>query len=368
MVGYGASVAIVLAAAQALGASPSEAASWLAALCIAKGLGMALLSTWTRVPVVLAWSTPGAALIATSAGISMPQAVGAFLFAAFFLILTAVLPPVRRAVSAIPDGVAGAMLAGVLLPFCMAAASYAGSDPRFALPICATFFLVRLFNPLMAAIAALVIGLALGFALTGASLPGAALSLNPFVFIAPEWSAPVLIGLGLPLYLVTMASQNLPGFAVLRANGYTPPVPQALAITGIGSALSALFGAHTHCMAAITASLCIGDDVHPDRDQRWKVGVVQGGIWIVLGFLGPFITETILALPASVIGTVAGLALVSPFLGAVQTAFTPEHTRFAAAVTLITTASGVVIFGIGAAFWGLMAGITVALADTRARR
>jgi benzoate membrane transport protein len=368
MVGYGASVAIVLAAAQALGASPAEAASWLAAVAIAKGLGMALLSTWTRVPVVLAWSTPGAALIATTADISMPQAVGAFLFTALLLVITALLPPVRRAVSTIPDGVAGAMLAGVLLPFCMAAASFAGTDPTLALPIIAAFFLVRLINPLMAAIAALIIGLTLGFALTGTSLPSVTIPLNPFVFIPPDWSISVLIGLGLPLYLVTMASQNLPGFAVLRANGYSPPVPQALAVTGIGSGLSALFGAHTHCMAAITASLCIGDDVHPDRDQRWKVGVVHGGIWIALGFLGPFITEVILALPASVIGTVAGLALISPFLGATQTAFAAEHTRFAAAVTLITTASGVAIFGVGAAFWGLVAGILVALADTSTRR
>ena len=368
LVGYGASVAIVLAAATAVGASPAQAASWLAAVSIAKGLGMAFLSTWTRVPVVLAWSTPGAALIATTTGITMPQAVGAFLLTALLLIITALLPPMRKAVSAIPEGVAGAMLAGVLLPFCMAAASYAGTDPVFALPIITAFFLVRLINPLMAALAALALGLALGFTLTTASLPAPDIPLNPFVFIPPEFSTSVLIGLGIPLYLVTMASQNLPGFAVMRANGYEPPVPQALAVTGIGSAISALFGAHTHCMAAITAALCIGDDVHPDRDQRWKVGLVQGAIWISLGFLSPFMTNVLLALPASIIGTVAGLALISPFLGAVQTAFTPDHTRFAAAVTLVTTASGVAIFGIGAAFWGLVAGIVVALGDTALRR
>ncbi len=363
MVGYGASVAIVLAAAQAVGASPVEAASWLAAVSIAKGLGMAFLSYSTRMPVVLAWSTPGAALIATTAGITMPEAVGAFLLTALLLIITALLPPVRKAVSAIPDGVAGAMLAGVLLPFCMAAAAYAGTDPIFALPIIAAFFLVRLINPLMAAIAAI----ALGFTLSAATLPAPDIPLNPFVFIPPEFNMTVLIGLGIPLYLVTMASQNLPGFAVMRAHGYEPPVPQALGVTGIGSGLSALFGAHTHCMAAITAALCMGDDVHPDRDQRWKVGVVQGAIWVGLGFLGPFITQVILALPVSIIGTVAGLALISPFLGAVQTAFTPEATRFAAAVTLITTASGVAIFGIGAAFWGLVAGIVVAVADRMVR-
>ncbi len=367
MVGYGASVAIVLAAAQAVGASPVEAASWLAAVSIAKGLGMTFLSFTTRMPVVLAWSTPGAALIATTVGITMPDAVGAFLLTALLLIITALLPPVRKAVSAIPDGVAGAMLAGVLLPFCMAAAAYAGTDPVFALPIIAAFFLMRLINPLMAAIAALALGLALGFTLTNATLPAPDIPLNPFVFIPPEFNTAVLIGLGIPLYLVTMASQNLPGFAVMRAHGYEPPVPQALGVTGIGSGLSALFGAHTHCMAAITAALCMGDDVHPDRDQRWKVGVVQGVIWVGLGFLGPFITQVILALPVSIIGTVAGLALISPFLGAVQTAFTPEATRFAAAVTLITTASGVVIFGIGAAFWGLVAGIAVALSDRRSR-
>lgn len=363
LVGFGASVAIVLAAAQALGATPAQAASWLAAVSIAKGLGMILLSSWARVPVVLAWSTPGAALIATTTGIGMAQAVGAFLFAALLLMLTALLPPIRRAVSAIPDGVAGAMLAGVLLPFCMAAASHAGTDPRFALPIIAMFLLMRLVHPLTAALAALALGLALGFVLTPAALPRFEVALNPFTFIAPEFSVAVLIGLGLPLYLVTMASQNLPGFAVLRANGYEPPVGPALAVTGAGSFLSALFGAHTHCMAAITAAICLGPDVHPDRDQRWKVGVVQGVIWIALGFLGPYFTAIMLALPPSIIGTVAGLALVMPFLGALQTALAPEATRFAAAVTLITTASGVAAFGIGAAFWGLVAGIGIVLME-----
>ncbi|QGX97430.1 benzoate transporter BenE [Roseovarius faecimaris] len=367
LVGFGASVSIVLAAAQALGATPAQTASWLAAVSIAKGLGMILLSGWTRVPVVLAWSTPGAALIATTSGIGMNEAVGAFLFAALLIVLTALLPPIRRAVSAIPDGVAAAMLAGVLLPFCMAAARYAGTDPAFALPIIAMFLAMRLIQPLTAALAALALGLILGFALSPAQPPAFDIALNPFVFVLPEVSVPVLLGLGLPLYLVTMASQNLPGFAVLRANGYEPPVGRALGVTGLGSALSALFGAHTHSMAAITAAICLGPDVHPDKDERWKVGLIQGVIWIALGFLGPYFTSVMLALPASIIGTVAGLALILPFLGAVQTAFTPEHTRFAAAVTLITTASGVAAFGIGAAFWGLVAGVVITLAD-RLRR
>ena len=316
---------------EAIATIAAEAASWLAAVSIAKGIGMAWLSYSTRLPIVLAWSTPGAALIATTAGITLPEAVGAFLLTALLLLLTAMLSPVRKAVSAIPDGVAGAMLAGVLLPFCMAAAAYAGTDPIFALPIIVVFFLVRLIHPLMAALVGLALGLLLGFLLTDATVPALDVPLNPFVLIPPEFNMSVLIGLGVPLYLVTMASQNLPGFAVLRAHGYEPPVQQALGVTGLGSAISALFGAHTHCMAAITAALCVGDDVHPDRDQRWKVGLVQGAIWICLGFLGPFITQVILSLPDAIIGTVAGLALLAPFLGAIQTAFTPEDTRFAAA-------------------------------------
>lgn len=357
LVGYGSTIALVLAAAQAVGASPAQTASWVAAICFGKAIGSGLLSTWKKVPVVLAWSTPGAALIAASSGVTMNEAAGAFVFAGLAIALTGAIPPVSRLVNAIPGAVASAMLAGVLLPFCLAVARHAVSDWSLVLPLVAVFLIVRLASPLYAVLAALAAGLAIAFALGGATAPALAFNLQPLVFVMPEFSLPVLIGLGLPLYLVTMASQNLPGFAVMRAHGFEPPVNAALGVSGIGSAIIALFGAHTFNMAAITAAICMGDDVHRDPAQRWKVGLAYGAIWLLLGFFGPVIIATILAMPPAIIAVVAGLALIAPLMGAVASSFEAPDTRFAAAVTFTVTASGIAAFGIGAAFWGLMAGL-----------
>ena len=363
LVGYGSTIALVLAAAAAVGADASQTASWVAAICFSKAIGSALLSTWKKVPMVLAWSTPGAALIAASTGVDIHQAVGAFVFAGLLIALTAAIRPLNRAVNAIPTGVASGMLAGVLLPFAIAVALHAANDAMLVLPLVVVFLLVRLFNPLLAVLAALIVGFVLAFTYGGAMLPLDPASWSMLTFITPEFDPAVLLGLGVPLYLVTMASQNLPGFAVLRANGYEPPVTEALGVTGLLSAFFALFGAHTISMAAITAAICLGDDVHPDRSQRWKVGLVYAVVWVALGLSGPVIVPAILAMPPAIIAVVAGLALISPLIGAIVSAFDVPATRFAAAATFAVTASGVAAFGIGAAFWGLLAGLAVHLLD-----
>jgi benzoate membrane transport protein len=288
----------------------------------------------------------------------MAQAVGAFLLAGALVALTAAIRPLGRAVAAIPDGLAAGMLAGVLLPFVMKLAGAVQADPVLILPVIAVFALVRLWNPSFAVLAALATGAALGM-LHPASGPAPPLVLPQLTFITPEFDTAVLIGLGLPLYLVTMASQNLPGFATLRAAGYEPPVRPALAVTGLLSMLAGLFGSHTVSMAAITAAICLGDDVHPVRSQRWKVGLAYGAVWVGLGLLGPAILGLIAALPPGIVTALVALALLGPLTGALTSAFTPPPQRFAAAVTLTVTASGVAFLGIGAAFWGLVAGLAV---------
>ncbi|GGH56683.1 benzoate/H(+) symporter BenE family transporter [Frigidibacter albus] len=369
LVGYGSTIALLLAAAQAVGATPEQTGSWIFAICLAKAAGSAFLSLRARMPIVLAWSTPGAALVAASQGLSMAEAVAAFLFAGLLIALTGALRPLGRMIAALPDAVAAAMLAGVLLPFCLKVPGHAAALPALILPVVAVFLAVRLFSPAQAVLAALATGLILSFALPGAAaLPDLSFTLPRLTFIAPDFDIGALIGLGLPLYLVTMASQNLPGFAVLRAAGYTPPVRPALVVTGGLSALTALAGAHTISMAAITAAICLGEDVHPDRAQRWKVGLVYAAIWVVLGLFGPVILTLIGAMPAALVATIAGLALIAPFLGAASAAFAAVETRFAAGTTLIVTASGVAVFGIGAAFWGLIAGLLVHALDKARRR
>jgi len=359
LVGYGSTIALVLSAAAAVGATAEQTASWVLAICLAKAAGSALLSVWARVPVVLAWSTPGAALIAATSGISMAEAVGAFVLAGVLVVLTGLIRPLGRLVAMIPDGIAAGMLAGVLLPFCLKGAGAAQALPAIIFPMVAVFLLVRLKNPAMAVLAALATGLALAFATGAASLTEFRLPAPVLTFIPPAFRPDVLLGLGVPLYLVTMASQNLPGFATLRAAGYEPPVRPALITTGAISAVSGLFGAHTISMAAITAAICLGEDTHPDRSQRWKVGLFYAGFWVCLGLLGPLILLALAALPPALMVALVALALLGPLTGALTGAFLPADSRFAATVTLAVTASGVAAFGIGAAFWGLIAGLAV---------
>lgn len=368
LVGYGSTIALLLAAAAALGATAAQTASWILAICLAKAIGSAGLSLYARVPVVLAWSTPGAALIAATSGISMAQAVGAFVLAGGLIALTGAVRPLGALVARIPDGIAAGMLAGVLLPFCLKLAPAAAASPALILPMVGVFVLVRLKNPAFAVLAALACGVVLAFVTGAAQMPVLHMPLPRLTFIWPEFSVPVLIGLGVPLYLVTMASQNLPGFATLRAAGYEPPVRPALMTTGAISALSGLFGAHTTSMAAITAAICLGPDVHPDANRRWTVGLAYAGIWVLLGLFGPAILALIGALPQQLMLALVGLALLGPITGALTGAFAPAPQRFAAAVTLTVTASGVALFGVGAAFWGLVAGLMVWILEQAAVR
>lgn len=363
LVGYGSTIALVLSAATALGATPAQTASWVFTIALAKAIGSAYLSYSNRIPVVLAWSTPGAALIAATTGISMAEAVGAFLLSGVLVMLTGAVKPLGRLVAQIPDGIAAAMLAGVLLPFCLKLPNAAQTLPQLVLPMALIFLLVRLKNPAVAVLASLATGLILAFTTGAAHLPALSLPLPTLTFIAPAFRPDVLLGLGLPLYLVTMASQNLPGFATLRAAGYEPPVRQALVTTGGLSAITSLFGAHPVCMAAITASICLNEDTHPDRNERWKTGVLYAGFWLLVGLLGPVIIPILTALPPPLMVALVALALLGPLMGALTGAFTPAQTRFPATVTLVITASGVAAFGIGAAFWGLLAGLAVYALD-----
>lgn len=359
LVGYGSTIALVLAAATAVGATAEQTQSWVFALCLMKAVGGALLTLRYRVPVVLAWSTPGAALVAATQGITMAEAAGAFLLAGVLVALTGALRPLGRMIAAIPDGIAAGMLAGVLLPFCLGLPQAAAAMPLQILPMLVVFVVVRARHPAWAVLAALATGMALTFATGEATSPDWPGGVARLVAVTPDFRPEVLLGLGLPLYLVTMASQNLPGFATLRAHGYVPPVNAALGMTGGLSTLGALAGAHTVSMAAITAALCMGPESHPDPAERWKAAMAYAGIWLLLGLFGPAILSVIMALPPALVSGLVGLALIGPFIGAATGAFAEPDQRFAAAMTLVVTASGVTAFGIGAAFWGLAAGMAL---------
>jgi benzoate membrane transport protein len=368
LVGFGSTIAIIIAAAQAVGADAAQTSSWVAALCLAMAASSGFLSVRYRMPVITAWSTPGAALIAASAGISIHAAVGAFLLAGALIVLAALIKPFGRAIERIPTPIAAAMLAGVLLQFVVGVFQSAQGAPGLVLPLVAIFLVVRLFNPALAVLAVLFVGLGIAFGGGMAQPLTSTLSLSSLTFIEPAFEPTSLIGLGLPLFLVTMASQNLPGFAVLKASGYQPPSRPILAVTGLASVITALFGAHTSNLAAISAAICTGPDTHPDPSKRWMVGPFYALSYLVFAAFSAALIGLIAALPPELIKTVAGLALLGAFAGALGSALSEGSRVFPAVITLAVTASGLTLFGIGSAFWGLTAGLVTLGLDSLAIR
>jgi len=366
--GFGGTLPIVLAAAQAVGATPAETSSWVSGLGIATALSALLLSLRYRMPIITAWSTPGAALIASTAGVpGFQAAVGAFVLAAVLVLLTAAIRPLGRLIESIPASIAGAMLAGILLRLVVAMVEHAPTSPLIVLPLVALFFIARLLAPTYASLIVLAAGAVLATAL-GAVKPIAGLGLSQLVVVAPAWDVATLVGLGIPLYLVTMASQNLPGFAVLRAAGYQPPTQAVLVATGAVSLGTAFLGAHTSNLAAISAALCTGPEAHPDPARRWIAGLFYALWWSLIAFFGASLVGLFGALPPALLATVAGTALLGSLAGALGTALGVDKDRLAAAATLAVTASGVTLAGVGSAFWGLAIGLAILGLDRLVRR
>jgi benzoate membrane transport protein len=366
--GFSGTLPVVLAAADAVGATPAQASSWVSGLGIATALSALWLSVRYRMPIITAWSTPGAALIASTSGVpGIAAAVGAFVLAAILILLTAAIRPLGRLIEKIPPGIAAAMLAGILLRLVIAMVEHVPSAPLLVLPLLALFLVARILVPTLASLIVLVAGALLAVGL-GLVKPMPALGLSRPELIVPAWDAATLIGLGVPLYLVTMASQNLPGFAVLRASGYQPPTQAVLAVTGAASLGTAFMGAHTSNLAAISAALCTGPEAHPDPAERWKAGVFYALWWGLIALFGASLVGLFGALPPALLATVAGTALLGSMAGAMGAALSADQDRFAAAGTLAVTASGVTLMGVGSAFWGLAFGLIVLGIDRYVRR
>ncbi|RWC26972.1 benzoate/H(+) symporter BenE family transporter [Mesorhizobium sp.] len=367
IVGFGGTLAIVIAAAKAVGATQTETASWVTTICLAMAIESLWLSWRTKMPVITAWSTPGLALIAASSGFSMGEAVAAFIVAAVLLIATGLFRPLTKLISRIPPSVASGMLAGIVVTFALNAVKTVPVDPWLILPLIAAFFIIRLFNPALSVLAVLIGGGLAAF-LTGrvGGLPTPELS--TLTLIAPDFTAKAMIGLALPLYLVTMASQNLSGLAVLRAAGYHPEPGPLIGVTGLFSLLSAPFGGSTTNLAAISAAICTGPDVHPDPAERWKTGPFYALAYLVFAIFGASLVAIFAVLPQSLIVLVAGLALMASLANALSIALKEEGDRMAATVTFVVTASGLTLFGVGAAFWGLIAGLVVLFLDRLKKR
>jgi benzoate membrane transport protein len=357
LVGFGGTVALVVQAMRTLGATVEQTGSAVTALCLGIAITGAALSLKLRIPVVLAWSTPGAALLAaTTPGLSWEIAAGVFLASGLMMTVLGLVPVLGRWAERIPASIASAMLAGVLLPFCLKLFQLGSADPLLVMLVVAVFLTARQRVPLYALLLVLIAGMGLTL-LRGdiAQLPpGATFGvLSPVI---PDFEARAVVSLALPLFLVTLVSQNLPGLVVLRTSGYSPKPGPLLIWTGMTSMVLAPFGAHAVNLAAITAAICTSDEAHADRAQRWAVGMIYAGFYLLLAIFASTLVRVFLALPPSVIMVLTGIALIPALTSAMENMLTRTSERDAAIVTFLATGSGLALFGLGSAFWGLVAG------------
>lgn len=359
LVGFTSSVAIVFQAAQSFGATPAQITSWIWALGLGMGLCSLVPSLLLRQPVMVAWSTPGAAVLATAGAagsFSMGEAVGAFMVCSLLVILVGATRALERVADRIPMEIASALLAGVLARFGIQAFAAAQTALPLVLLMVAAYLVARRMAARYAVVVTLVVGI-LWVLITGQM----AWSMEPVrlampVFVAPQWSVSAIVSLAIPLFVVTMASQNLPGMAVIRASGYELPVSRLITMTGWASLVLAPFGAFALNFSAITAAICMGPEAHEDRLKRYTAAASCGAIYIVIGLFGALVTGLLTSFPKELVVAIAGIALLSTIGNGLASALRDERHREPALITFLVTLSGITLMDIGSAFWGVVAG------------
>jgi benzoate membrane transport protein len=371
LVGFTSSVVIVFQAAQSFGASPELIASWMWALGLGMGLCSALPSLVLKKPVMVAWSTPGAAVLASAGlagGFSMGEAVGAFMVSAALVVFAGATGLFERLMQRIPMAIASALLAGVLARFGLQAFAAAQEAwPLVGLMLLA-YLLARRWLPRYATPITLLVGVVHVWAHGQLHSQALVLGWATPVFTMPTFSFSALVSLALPLFVVTMASQNMPGVAAIRASGYALPISKLITLTGLATLVLAPFGAFALNLSAITAALCMGEEAHPDRSKRYTAAVTCGLIYIAIGLLGATVTGLLLAFPKALVMAIAGLALLGTIGSGLHSALRDEAHREAALITFLVTLSGVVVAGIGSAFWGVVCGLLALFLQTKSAR
>ena len=362
MVGFTSSAVLVFQAATTAGASPEEISSWLFALGLSMACSCIGLSLYYRMPILTGWSTPGAALLVTSlSGISMPEATGAFVFAAFLTILTGVTGIFERSIKHIPRALTSAMLAGILIHFGMNI--FIAMQHQFILitAMLVTYLLGKRAFPRYVIIFVLLVGILVAELEGLFHLDNLHLSLAYPIFTFPVFSLSTLISVGIPLFIVTMTSQNVPGVAVLNTAGFKPPISPIISWTGLTNFILAPFGSYSISLAAITAAICSSKEADINPDNRYKATIFAGLCWLFIGIFGATIVTLFFAFPSELILAIAGLALLSTIGNSLKIALDEEAQREPALITFLVSASGITLLGIGAAFWGLIAGVLASL-------
>ncbi len=380
LVGFTSSVAIVFQAAQAFHATPEMMASWMWALGIGMGLCSLVPSLWLKKPVMVAWSTPGAAVLASAGvvgGFSMQEAVGAFMVCAVLITLAGVTGWFERVMNRIPLALASALLAGVLARFGLSGFTAAQTALPLVVVMLVSYLLGRRLWPRYAVPVTLLVAIVFVAATSGFTRADIVLGLTLPVFVAPSFSFAAFVSLALPLFIVTMASQNLPGVAAIQASGFGDqratggdagiPISKVITLTGLATLVLAPFGAFALNLSAITAAICMGPEAHTQPRRRYTAAVSCGAIYIVIGLFGAAITGVLTAFPKELVAAIAGLALLGTIGGALSSALQNESHREAAIITFLVTLSGVVVAGVGSAFWGVVAGALALLVQHAGR-
>jgi benzoate membrane transport protein len=363
LVGFTSSVALVFGAAQAVGANPVQIGSWIGALSLAMG-GLTLgLSLYYRAPVMIAWSTPGAALLLTAlVGVPMAQAAGAFIVCGLLITLAGITGWFERIMDRLPLALASAILAGVLARFALDAVRAGQTQTLLVASMFCAYLVFKKYSPRYAVVAVLLVGIALAAALGLTKLHSIDWVLTQPQWVTPEFNLSVCLSVGIPLFIVTMASQNLPGVATLRAHGYTTTISPLISSTGLTTMVLAPFGCYAVNLAAITAAICMTPEAHPDKAKRYWASAACGVFYLVVAILGGSIAALLAAFPRELVFAIAGIALLGTIGNGLATAMREEGTREAALVTFLVTLSGVSFFAIGSAFWAVLIGTLVYVA------
>ncbi|UCR82580.1 benzoate/H(+) symporter BenE family transporter [Pseudomonas chlororaphis] len=358
IVNYGGTFILVFQGAKAAGLSPEQTASWIWSISIGVGLTGAWLSYRYREPIITAWSTPGAAfLIAVLPSTPYPEMIGAFMLSAVGFVVLGISGYFERVVKLIPPGIAAGLLAGILLRFGIGAFDGAGVDPLLVGALLLSYVLLRRFTARYAIVGVLLIGIVLLLGLGQVSFAGLELKPALPVLTLPVFSLNALLSVALPLFLITLTGQYMPGMLVLRNDGFKTSANPILTATGLGSLLMAPFGSHAFNVAAITAAICTGKEAHEEPAKRYLAGLACGVFYLLVGIFGSTLAALFVVLPATFITTLAGLALLGAIGGSLATALVEPNGRETALITFLATAANITLFGLGGAFWGLLAGL-----------
>jgi len=357
LVGFTSTIALIFHAARSLGATPDQVSSWVLALGLGMGLTSVGLSIWTRAPILITWSTPGAAVIASAAaGVSLGEATGAFLVCGALMLLCGLTGWFERVMDRIPVALASALLAGILAKFALMAFAAATPQPALVVSMLITYLVGKRWWPRYAVLGVLALGTGVAASMGLLNTQALRLDWAKPVWVSPQWSWHAVIGMGLPLFIVTMASQAVPGVSAIRVAGYKPPVSPLMSWSGLSTIVLAPFGGYTFNLAAITAVIVLSPHAHAEPAKRYTAAVMAGLFYIVMGVLGGAVAGLLNAFPAALVMGVAGLALLGTIGSGLAASLRDERFREAALITFLVTLSGVTLLGVGSAFWGLVAG------------